>query len=79
MAINIRNLNHSGFSEYETYGSFVYTRYPNFYITRNWFSIRCGSTFFNNSNNLNENDIYEKSKLSYYSKNEILPEKIFSQ
>lgn len=62
MAINLRDLNYSGFSEYETYGSFVDTRYPNFYVHRNWFSIRHGSTFFNNSNNLNKNDIIWLSK-----------------
>ena len=58
MAINLNDLNYSGFSEYETYGTFVDTRYPNFYNHRKWFSFRYGTNFFNNASNLNENDIF---------------------
>ena len=49
-------INESGFSEYETYGSFVDTRYPNFNIHKNWFSIRGGTVIFGTAKNLNEND-----------------------
>ena len=62
MAINLNDLNYSGFSEYETYGTFVDTRYPNFYNHRKWFSLRYGTNFFNNASNLNENDIIWLSK-----------------
>ena len=57
MAIEIEDINLSGFSEYETYGSYVDSKYPNYYYHRNWFSKRDTSTFFNTSENLNENDI----------------------
>jgi len=57
MAIDLKNINESGFSEYETYGSFVDTMYPNYYIHRNWYSIRDTTSFFGKPENLNENDI----------------------
>ena len=62
MAINSKDIDGSGFSEYETYGTFVDSRYPNFYIHRNWFSLRTGSLFFDNAKNLNESDIIWLSK-----------------
>ena len=62
MAINSKDIDGSGFSEYETYGTFVDSRYPNFYIHRNWFSLRIGSRFFDNAKNLNESDIIWLSK-----------------
>jgi hypothetical protein len=64
-AIDINNISNSGFSEYETYGSFVDTKYPNYYIHRNWSSRRDLGYYFMNSNNLTKNDISWLS-LDYY-------------
>lgn len=36
----------SAFSEFETYGSFVTTRYPDRYVFRSWHSFRTGGDFF---------------------------------
>ena len=57
MAIDLKDINASGFSEYETYGTYVDTKYPNFYIHRNWYSKRDSTTYYGKSENLNENDI----------------------
>lgn len=57
MAIDIKDIGKSGFSEFEIYGSFVDTKYPKFYYHRNWYSKRDTVTFFNNSENLDEDDI----------------------
>ena len=57
MAIDVQYIHGSGFSEYETYGSFVDTRYPNFYYHRNWYSKRDAKTVYDSSLNLNEDDI----------------------
>ena len=57
MVIDDRNIKHQGFSEFETYGTFVDNKYPNIYIHRRWFSKRNAKKFIGNSDNLNENDI----------------------
>ena len=57
MAIDAKDMNHSGFSEYETYGSYVDTRYPNIYKHRVWHSKRDANIFLGSSENLNEGDI----------------------
>jgi hypothetical protein len=44
-AIPFKNLNLSGFSEFETYVAFVKREYPNFYICRIWNNLRCGKIF----------------------------------
>lgn len=57
MAIEIKDIHHFGISEFETYGSFVETKYPNSYIRRNWNSLRLAKKFYDNVDNLNENNI----------------------
>jgi len=57
MAIEQKDIDFSGFSEFETYGTFVNTRYPNSYKYRNWRSLRSGTIFYDNVDNLNESDI----------------------
>jgi len=52
----------SGFSEFETYGSYVDTRYPNFYRHRKWYSVRNAADFFGNIENVKENDLIWLSK-----------------
>ena len=56
-AINIQHINKSGFSEFETYGSYVDTRYPDFYVRRIWQSKRDAKAFYGSPINLNEIDI----------------------
>ena len=62
MAIDVNDIHHSGFSEFETYGSYVDTKYPNNYHHRVWKSIRNAKLFLGNPENLNENDILWLSK-----------------
>ena len=57
MAIDIKDINGSGFSEFETYGSFVDTFYPKFYKHRIWNSKRDANAFYDNALNLDSNDI----------------------
>ena len=64
MAIDSKNIDFSGFSEYETYGSYVDTIYPNFYVRRIWCSMREAKIFFDSPEKLSENDIKWLSK--YY-------------
>lgn len=45
-AIGSYNLENTAFSEFETYGTYVATRYPMEYKLRNWHSIRYGSVYF---------------------------------
>jgi hypothetical protein len=52
----------SGFSEFETYGSYVDTRFPKIYRHRKWYSKRDASVFFGNIENVNENDLIWLSK-----------------
>ena len=64
MSIDVQDMNHSGFSEYETYGTYVDSMYPYTYRHRNWFSLREAKIYFGNSENLNNDDIKWLSK--YY-------------
>lgn len=52
----------SGFSEFETYGSFVDNFYKNFYKHRKWSSKRDMVRYFNNIDNLSNNDLQWLSK-----------------
>ena len=45
-AIDKKELSQSGFSEFETYGTFCDLRYPNKYIKEDWYSLREGSKYF---------------------------------
>ena len=47
---------YSGFSEFETYGTFVEKNYKGIYVIRYWNSLREGAIFFN-PKFLTENDI----------------------
>lgn len=47
-AISPMVIGQSGFSEFETYGSYVVKSYPEFYEIRKWNSLRWGSFFFEN-------------------------------
>ena len=62
MSIDTQDINFSGFSEYETYGSYVDSKYPYTYRHRNWFSLREANTYFGNSENLNKDDLKWLSK-----------------
>ena len=64
MSIDIKNMNFSGFSEYETYGTYVDSKYQYTYRHRNWFSLREAKTYFGSSENLNKDDLIWLSK--YY-------------
>lgn len=44
-AVPHKNLNLSGFSEFETYVAFVMKDYPDFYVSRFWNNLRCGKIF----------------------------------
>lgn len=45
-SINVKNIMFSGFSEYETYGAFTSTFYPDLYEYKTWRSERRGHLFF---------------------------------
>ena len=57
MAIDLRDIHGSGFSEFETYGTFVNTRYPNSYIYRKYMTLKVARYFYDSVDNLNESDI----------------------
>ena len=48
-AINPQDICNSGFSEFETFGTYMQNRHPDFYSLRNWKSMRYGAFFFNNT------------------------------
>ena len=48
-AVDSTILNLSGFSEFETYATYVQKVYPDFYIERFWMNLRNGKTFFGDS------------------------------
>ena len=56
MSIDKKEIIHSGFSEFETYGSFVDTYYPNYYKHREWPSRRDMVKFYGHIDNLCKND-----------------------
>ena len=53
-AINVNDLAYSGFSEFETYGSYVVARHPNAYSLREWHSLRCGRRFYSDLSVIDE-------------------------
>ena len=55
--ISVKDLSGSGFSEFETYGSYVMTRYPESYIFRDWHSLRSNIKFYRNTSELTERQI----------------------
>ena len=62
MSIDAQDMNFSGFSEYETYGTYVDSKYPYTYRHRNWFSLREAKAYFGDSENLNKDDLNWLSK-----------------
>lgn len=48
-AVDSKVLNLSGFSEFETYATYVQRKYPDFYVERFWKNLRNGKTFFGNN------------------------------
>lgn len=56
MSIDKKDITQSGFSEFETYGSFVDTYYPNYYKHRKWSSKREMVKFFGKIDNLCQSD-----------------------
>ena len=53
-AIDINDLRGSGFSEFETYGNYVMTRYPEAYELRKWRSLRTGMRLYTDIDERNE-------------------------
>ena len=53
-AIDINDLIDSGFSEFETYGNYVMTRYPEAYALRKWHSLRSGMKLYSEIDERNE-------------------------
>lgn len=45
-SINKDSIDNAGFSEFETYGTYVTHYYPNMYKIRKWHSLRTGTVFF---------------------------------
>ena len=62
MSIDKKDIIQSGFSEFETYGSFVDTYFPNYYKHREWSSKREIGKFFGKIDNLCQNDFDWLSK-----------------
>ena len=62
ISIDKSDINKSGFSEFETYGSYVDTKFPNFYKHRKWNSKRDMTIFYGNISNMDENDFNWVSK-----------------
>ena len=61
-SIDKKNIIYSGFSEFETYGSFVDNYYKNCYKHRIWSSKRDMVKYYNNIDNLSNNDLQWLSK-----------------
>lgn len=55
-AIAPSELAYSGFSEFETYGTYVCKRYPNIYKIRKWESLRFGGFYYEGAKTLNDED-----------------------
>ena len=54
-AIDTNDLQYNSFSEFETYGSYVYSHYPESHSLRTWNSFRYGGDYFN-SEKINDTD-----------------------
>ena len=55
-AIDTKDLGGSGFSEFETYGSYVIVRHPETYSMREWHSLRSGRIFYAKASDIDELD-----------------------
>ena len=53
-AVDTAELSESGFSEFETYGTFVYRNHREMYELREWHSMRFGGFFYNGSSSLSD-------------------------
>ena len=53
-AIDAKDLAGSGFSEFETYGSYVMVRHPKAYSLREWHSLRSGRRFYSDLSAIDE-------------------------
>lgn len=51
-AINTEDIVRSGFSEFETFGTYVTAKYPDKYLLREWKSMRYGNFFFKGKKNI---------------------------
>ena len=56
-AVDVSELPGSGFSEFETYGSFVLYNYPDRYRLREWRSLRFGGLFFDEADKLHDREL----------------------
>ena len=57
-SIDIEELLKTGFSEFETYGTYVDNRYPNYYIHRKWSSCRSIKHYYGKLENIRDQDIH---------------------
>ncbi len=55
-AIQINDLAGSGFSEFETFGSYVTVRHAESYVLRTWHSLRCGRRFYDKASRIDESN-----------------------
>ena len=62
LSIDKNEIIRSGFSEFETYGTFVDNYYPHAYTHRIWYSKRDMAKYYGDANNLSENDLNWLSK-----------------
>ena len=60
-SMNAYELMDTGFSEFETYGTYVMTNHPDSYRLRSWNSMRYGGMFFD-QNNISDSDYNWLSK-----------------
>ena len=78
-AIAAENLPRTGFSEFETYGSYVTIRHPDVYIMRKWRSIRQGMCFYKDSSQIDESNRkwlaqeYDAISMENWHKSSLLP------
>jgi len=56
-AIKKSELRGSGFSEFETYGTYVTQKHPGTYVNRSWTSMRYGGFFFDSGCALTKNQV----------------------
>ncbi len=64
-AISLEELSQAGFSEFETYGTYVYKKYRGSYHLRRWYSFRFGGLFFINDD-MKDNGLIEWMALHYH-------------
>ena len=56
-AVPVESLEKSGFSEFETFGTYVCSRFPGEYGIRNWKSLRFGGVFFDCGRGLSDENV----------------------